>query len=165
MRPLHTFPAKATLTLGAFLSLSIAAVAQNGALRRADARYEALAFAQAAPLYEEAALKGAPLDRVAPKLADSYWRMRDLSRANTWYARLAARPNPEPLHLYRYSETLRSMGRFSAADSVIQRYEALAATDSRAERQRNAQAYAARLEQANAFGARQIGRASCRERV
>lgn len=154
MRPLHTFPAKATLTLGAFLSLSIAAVAQNGALRRADARYEALAFAQAAPLYEEAALKGAPLDRVAPKLADSYWRMRDLSRANTWYARLAARPNPEPLHLYRYSETLRSMGRFSAADSVIQRYEAIAATDSRAERQRNAQAYAARLEQANAFGAR-----------
>lgn len=127
--------------------------AQTGLIKSADKKYAAFSYKEAARLYELAVGKGASEVEVASRAADSYWRLRDMRNAERWYAKAAALPDPASEDVYRYSETLRSNGKIAEADQVLQRYKALAALDSRADRQYDATNYVKELNEQNLFGA------------
>lgn len=112
--------------------------AQNGLLRSGDQAFERFAFPEAIASYEAAFNKGATSMEHARKLAESYWNIRDLRNAQRWYAVVTESSQARPEDLYRYSELLRTAGRFTDADDWLLRYRKLRPEDLRGVLKENA---------------------------
>lgn len=124
------------LLFGAVLSTT--ASAQGGLLRAGDQAYERFAFPEAIKAYEAAFAKGANSMDHARKLAESYWYIRDLRNAERWYAIVTESSQAHPEDLYRYSELLRTAGRYHDADEWLLRFRKLRPEDRRGLMKENA---------------------------
>ncbi|MCB9232298.1 MAG: carboxypeptidase regulatory-like domain-containing protein [Bacteroidia bacterium] len=92
--------------------------AQKG---KADRLYRKIAFAKAAPLYEKAlAKKDDPLR--LERLADCYWQLGNMKKAEQCYAKLSENPEAGVGVLYRYAQTLKSGGKYEEAQSWFRTY-------------------------------------------
>lgn len=141
------------MTVITALLITSGSFAQSGLIKRADKKYAAFSYIQAARLYELAVGKGAAEQDVASNTADCYWRLRDMRNAERWYAKAVASTTASPKDVYRYSEVLRSNGKIAEADLVLERYKGLAAQDSRTALQNNAVNYVKQLNEQNLLGA------------
>ena len=97
---------------------------QERQAKRAQARYQRLEYAAAAPLYEaDARLSREEMVR----LANSYRLNHDTENAELWYGQVVAAGSPDPEDLLYYAQALQSNGRHEEARVYFERFDALPA--------------------------------------
>ncbi|WP_245224854.1 OmpA family protein [Pseudozobellia sp. WGM2] len=106
---------------------------QEKKLERANRLYEGYAFASAAEQYEQLAQSGYQSPQLYKNLGNSYYYMSDLENAGIWYNKLLEiGEDVEPEYYFRYSHTLKTLGRYAEADGMMEKFDALEASDKRA---------------------------------
>jgi outer membrane protein OmpA-like peptidoglycan-associated protein/tetratricopeptide (TPR) repeat protein len=96
------------------------AIAQNGLLAKAEKDYNNYAYADAIAIYEKLAAKGFEDEIMFQRLGNAYYFNAELSKAATYYGRLfALNSKQEPEYLYRYGQSLKSIGDYAKADKIL----------------------------------------------
>ena len=90
--------------------------------KRAQAKYQRLEYAAAAPLYEA---DGSLSHEEMVRLATSYRLNHDTENAELWYGQVVAQGTPEPEHLLYYAQALQSNGRHEEARTYFERFDAV----------------------------------------
>lgn len=139
--------------------------AQQAQLRLGDRSYAQLSFVEAVDHYELAFKQGATSIAHARRLADCYWDLRRAPSAEHWYAYVAGSPEAQPQDLYRYAEVLRANGKYAESDRWLARFAQAVPTDSRGQRQADAEHRLAQLMDAPAFTHRLVPLACNSERA
>jgi tetratricopeptide (TPR) repeat protein len=96
------------------------AIAQKGLLAKAEKDYNNYAYADAIAIYEKLAAKGFEDEIMFQRLGNAYYFNAELSKAATYYGRLfALNSKQEPEYLYRYGQSLKSIGDYAKADKIL----------------------------------------------
>jgi outer membrane protein OmpA-like peptidoglycan-associated protein/tetratricopeptide (TPR) repeat protein len=116
-----------------FLSLfCYQAIAQKTLLAKAEKEYNNYAFADAIEIYEKLAAKGFEDEKMFQRLGNAYYFNAELPKAATYYSRLfALNAKQEPEYLYRYGQSLKSIGDYAKADKMLEEFTKKTNTDSR----------------------------------
>jgi outer membrane protein OmpA-like peptidoglycan-associated protein/tetratricopeptide (TPR) repeat protein len=101
-------------------------------LNEADEQYDAGNYSQAVVLYNQA-YKQKKSTHATQQLAHSYRELHNYKQAESWYAKLAGMPEPEPLNVFYYAQALRNNSKYTEAKAQYLRYGALEAEVSRDE--------------------------------
>lgn len=125
--------------------LALPAFAQDKRVEQGDLAFTQLDLPRAIVHYEEAAKAGTADTLFASKLARCYLDLRDLDRAERWFARSVASGTAPAQDLYDYAQVLRSNGKYAEADHWLARYGAQVPGDQRVARQRGSARYAPQL--------------------
>ncbi|WP_413998272.1 OmpA family protein [Flavobacterium sp. W1B] len=105
---------------------------QKAKVIAADKKYEKYAYIDAIKTYEKVAEKGYKSADIFEKLGNSYYFNGELDKAAKWYGELFAMTTDlEPVYYYRYSQSLRSIGENAKADQILDKFNQIAANDSR----------------------------------
>lgn len=109
--------------------------AQKGQAARADKDYNNYAYTDAITIYQQLALKGYSDEQMLQRLGNAYYFEADLSQAAKWYDSLFELypKQQEPEYYYRYSQALKSIGKYSKANQILDKFNAIAGTDKRAQ--------------------------------
>ncbi|MFD2529995.1 OmpA family protein [Polaribacter marinaquae] len=114
-----------------FSSLTI--LGQTKETKKADTYFENLSYVFAAEAYEKLASENAT-EHVLQRLADSYYFNVNMQNASSAYERLFNKyPNQSPEHIFRYAQTLRSVGKFDASNLWMKKFHEQKQNDSRGE--------------------------------
>lgn len=101
------------------LLLSTATIAQSRKLVRANAKYEKMAYMEAARLYEIIIRKDTDNEEVLKKLANSYFKNAKYIEAEKWYAKLfEINKNQDDKCLLEYIHVLKIMGNFNKIEAL-----------------------------------------------
>ncbi|MDQ1166078.1 outer membrane protein OmpA-like peptidoglycan-associated protein/tetratricopeptide (TPR) repeat protein [Flavobacterium sp. SORGH_AS 622] len=116
-----------------FLSLFfLNAVAQKSILAKAEKEYNNYAYADAIEIYEKLAAKGYEDEKMFQRLGNAYYFNAELPKAAAWYDKLfALNAQQEPEYLYRYAQSLKSIGDYAKADKMLEVFNKKTNTDSR----------------------------------
>ena len=115
-----------------FSSLTI--LGQTKETKKADTYFENLSYVFAAEAYEKLASENAT-EHVLQRLADSYYFNVNMQNASSAYERLFNKyPNQSPEHIFRYAQTLRSVGKFDASNLWMKKFHEQKQNDSRGEK-------------------------------
>lgn len=115
------------------VAASIQGFSQKAKLANADKKYERFSYVDAIATYERVAEKGYKDESMFQKLGNAYYFNAELEKAAKWYEELfAINPNQEPEYLYRYSQTLKSIGDYAKADLMLDKFNKKSGNDSRA---------------------------------
>lgn len=107
--------------------------AQKAKVAAADKNYERFAYVDAIATYERVAEKGYKDEKMFQKLGNAYYFNAELEKAAKWYEALfSMNENQEPEYLYRYSQTLKSIGEYAKADKLLDQFNKKSGNDSRA---------------------------------
>lgn len=107
--------------------------AQNNKIKKAEKQYEQLAYIDAIKIYENVAEKGYKSADLFQKLGNAYYFNAELPQANNWYAELfSLNQTVDPEYYYRYSQTLKSVGDYAAANKMLDAFNVKNGNDSRA---------------------------------
>lgn len=107
--------------------------AQNNKIKKAEKQYEQLAYIDAIKIYENVAEKGYKSADLFQKLGNAYYFNAELPQANNWYAELfSLNQTVDSEYYYRYSQTLKSVGDYAAANKMLDVFNIKNGTDSRA---------------------------------
>lgn len=114
-------------------SISMALFAQSGKLKKADSYFNRLSYAYAAELYED--LIGSEVDSPAlkSKLALSYLKMDNYTKAVDYYSQMIASPEAKPEDYYNYASALKQAGNYQESDKWMNRYSQAATADLRSQ--------------------------------
>ncbi|SDX94182.1 OmpA family protein [Flavobacterium degerlachei] len=113
--------------------LSFTGNAQKVKIAQADKQYEQYAYIDAIATYEKVAEKGYKDEKMFQKLGNAYYFNAELDKAAKWYAELfLMNKNQEPEYLYRYSQTLKSIGEYTKADEILDQFNKKSGNDLRA---------------------------------
>ncbi|SDS94931.1 OmpA family protein [Winogradskyella sediminis] len=83
----------------------------------ADKFFENYGYVKAIELYEKAVEKGTNSAHVLTRLGDAYYNNSDSEKAALWYGKaLVAHKNIEAEYIYKYIQSLRSIGNYQEAD-------------------------------------------------
>jgi outer membrane protein OmpA-like peptidoglycan-associated protein len=93
-------------------------------LNQADQQYELGNYSQAIALYNQGYGKKKSTHSMQ-RLADSYREMHDYKHAESWYAKLAALPQAEPVNVFYYAQALRNNSKYNEAKAQYLRYGTL----------------------------------------
>ncbi|MBX9808297.1 MAG: OmpA family protein [Flavobacteriaceae bacterium] len=121
-----------------FYSLLISFFMQQGFAQKArvantDKKYDRFAYVDAIAVYERVAEKGYKDEKMFQKLANAYYFNGELGKAAKWYeAVFALNQEQEPEYFFKYSQCLKSLGDYSAADAMMERFNAKSGNDQRA---------------------------------
>ena len=108
------------------------AIAQKAVLAKAEKEYNDFAYADAIAIYEKLAAKGYEDEKMFQRLGNAYYFNAELPKAATWYDKLfALNAQQEPEYLYRYSQSLKSIGDYAKADKMLDAFNKKTNTDSR----------------------------------
>ena len=102
----------------------------------ADKYFEKLAYVKSAKLYEEVYNKGNISALVISRLADSYYYNMDTEKSEYWYSKLFEEHKDKEIsleHYFRYSQSLRSNGKYKESDRWLLKLNELKVKDCRAE--------------------------------
>lgn len=113
------------------LTVSLTVNAQNKQTKRADKFYSELRYVDAAEEYEKLLEKGERTQHVYTNLANAYYFNSDFKNAEANYAR-AVKINPEPEILFRYSQSLKSNGKYDMSNTIMSQFAAANPDDQRA---------------------------------
>ena len=107
--------------------------AQEAKIKRADRDYENFAYIDAIKTYERVAGKGYKDAEMFKKLGNAYYFNAELDKAEKWYGELFAMGNEvEPEYYYRYSQALKSVGKYEQANKMLDTFNAKSGNDMRA---------------------------------
>jgi tetratricopeptide (TPR) repeat protein len=113
--------------------LSLNGYSQKAKVAAADKKYEQYAYVDAIATYERVAEKGYRDEKMFQKLGNAYYFNAELEKAAHWYGELfSMNENQEPEYLYRYSQTLRSIGEYTKADKMLDHFNNKSGNDLRA---------------------------------
>ncbi|MCP1996496.1 OmpA family protein [Flavobacterium sp. HSC-61S13] len=102
--------------------------------RRADKKYDQLAYIDAIRIYERVADKGYHSQKLYQNIGNSYYFNGKLADANIWYGQLFELPAADKIpteYYYRYAQTLKATNQYAKADSYLEKFAALEVEDSR----------------------------------
>jgi outer membrane protein OmpA-like peptidoglycan-associated protein len=116
-----------------FLSvLATAGYAQSGAVKKADKQYAKYAYIDAIKTYERVAAKGYKSAEMFMKIGNAYYFNAELEKAEKWYGELfAMNAEVDPEYYYRYSQTLKSVGKYTQADEMMVKFNQKSSEDLR----------------------------------
>jgi len=100
----------------------------NSTLKKAETRYEDYNYKGAIAKYSDA-FDGSP--EVMRKMAESFYKIGNLEKAEVLYGKLANGDNPEAGDLYMYSSTLMQNKKYTEALEVMEQYKKMNPDDSR----------------------------------
>uniref|UniRef100_UPI00046F2391 carboxypeptidase-like regulatory domain-containing protein n=1 Tax=Aquimarina pacifica TaxID=1296415 RepID=UPI00046F2391 len=123
-----------TCFLVSFL-VSVSGFSQERSLAKADENFDRFAFVDARKIYLQVAQNGYESEDLLKKLGDSYYFNAQLEDAVPWYDKLttAYADELDPEYLFRYSQSLKSIEQYDAADKVMEKFNTLTGNDQRAE--------------------------------
>ncbi|WP_055443121.1 OmpA family protein [Lacinutrix himadriensis] len=100
----------------------------------ADNYFRDYAYIKASELYESAVKKGDSSEHVLTRLGDCYYNNSNSEKAAMWYGKAVnkyEKINPE--FIYKYIQSLRSLGEYENANTWITKFKELQTSDKRAE--------------------------------
>lgn len=108
--------------------------AQEKRLARADETFAKYAFVDARKIYLDVAEKGYTSPDLYKKIGDSYYFNGELEKSIDWYEKLMNEysDDMEVEYLFRYSQSLKSVKRYDAADAIMEIFYKKTNTDKRA---------------------------------
>lgn len=107
--------------------------AQKVQLKKADRDYENYAYIDAIKTYERVAEKGYKDAEMFKKLGNAYYFNAELDKAEKWYSALfELTKETEPEYYYRYSQCLKSVGKYELANKMLDVFNAKSGNDARA---------------------------------
>ncbi len=122
------------LCAGVSVAQDMAQGSENGKEARGDKFYEEYAFMDARDAYLRAVDKGYRSANLLSKLADSYYFNGQYEDASKWYGALFSfSEDISSEYIYRYAQSLKSIGKYATADRVMTRLNDRAAEDDRGE--------------------------------
>ncbi|MCB0445519.1 MAG: hypothetical protein KDC68_07705 [Gelidibacter sp.] len=111
---------KTKLTILFFALSSTLMVAQK---KLADKFFENYAYIKATELYQEAVKKGDSSEHVLTRLGDCYYNNSKSKEAALWYGKAVNKyKNVNPEYLFKYIQTLRSLGNYEEADKWLAKF-------------------------------------------
>ncbi|SHG16669.1 WD40-like Beta Propeller Repeat [Flavobacterium micromati] len=124
---------KKLFCLAILFVISFNGYSQKEKVKNADKKYDSYAYIDAIKTYEKIAEKGYKSADLFKKLGNSYFFNAELEKASEWYKELFAMKlaDLEPEYYYRYSQSLRSIGRNDLANEILESFNQKSSTDSR----------------------------------
>ncbi|NRA93038.1 MAG: PD40 domain-containing protein [Psychroserpens sp.] len=112
-----------------FLLSSTLMIAQE---KLADKFFENYGYIKATELYEEVLKKGDTSAHVLTRLGDCYYNNSKSEEAALWYSKaLAKYDDINPEYLYKYIQSLRSLGKFEEANEWMKKFTEIQNNDTR----------------------------------
>lgn len=106
----------------------------NSKEARGDKFYEEYAFMDARAAYIKAVDNGYRSANLLSRLADSYYFNGEYEDASKWYGALFSfSEDIDSEYVYRYAQSLKSLGKYATADRVMDRLSEVASADDRGE--------------------------------
>ena len=107
---------------------------ENSKEAKGDKYYSEYAFMDAREAYIKAIDKGYRSVNLLSKLADSYYFNGEYTDASKWYGALFSYSEDiSSEYVYRYAQSLKSIGKYATADRIMERLKATDSNDDRAE--------------------------------
>lgn len=106
--------------------------AQNKDTKKADKYFHRFQFVKAAEEYKKLVEKGKGGKYVYKQLGDTYYNMYSTDEAIQWYERVANREQTDPEVFFRYSQMLKSKGKYEESNAQMAQFARLAPNDQRA---------------------------------
>ncbi|OBX25052.1 WD40 repeat protein [Gelidibacter algens] len=98
----------------------------------ADKFFENYSYIKAIELYEEAVKKGDSSEHVLTRLGDAYYNNSKSKEAALWYGKAVNKyNNVNPEYIFKYIQSLRSIGSYREADDWLVKFKAIQNDDSR----------------------------------
>lgn len=98
----------------------------------ADKFFSNYGYVKATELYKEAVAKGDSSAHVLTRLGDCYYNNSDSENAALWYGKaLNKYKDVHPEYIYKYIQTLRSIGNYEKADEWTKIFQSIQSSDSR----------------------------------
>ncbi|MGK4567270.1 hypothetical protein [Flavobacterium sp. 3HN19-14] len=111
----------------------INAYSQSGSLKKAGKKYDNYAYIDAIKIYETIAAKGYKDEKMFQKLGNSYYFNSEFDKAEAAYTELFnMNPNQNQEYIFRYAQSLKSVGKYTEADAMMTKFNEKAGTDKRA---------------------------------
>jgi len=109
-------------------------LAQDGKIKRANQDFENFAFMDAIASYEGLTKKGLNDEDIFKKLGNANYMNAKYDEAATWYGKLVQLENTslEPNYLYRYAQSLKSLGKYEESDLWMNKFQLAKSSDLRA---------------------------------
>lgn len=99
----------------------------------ADKKYDKFAYIDAIKTYERIAAKGHRSIDLYQKLGNAYYFNAELEKANQWYSKLfSMKKTMEAEYYFRYSQTLKAIGKYGMADEMLHLFLQKNSEDARA---------------------------------
>ena len=106
---------------------------QKARLAVGDKKYNNFSYVDAITTYERIANKGYKDEKMFQKLGNAYYFNAELEKAAKWYTELfAMNQEQEPEYYYRYSQSLKSIGDYLQADTMLEQFNKKSSNDQRA---------------------------------
>ena len=100
----------------------------------ADKFFNRFAYIKATELYKDAVKKGNDSEHVLTRLGDCYYFNSKSEAASEWYGKAVNKyPNIDPEYIYKYIQTLRSIGNYEKANEWIQKFKELQVDNKKAQ--------------------------------
>lgn len=117
-----------------FLTLYCVGFSQSAQLASANKKYEKYSYVDAIEIYEKVAEKGYKSAELFKRLGNAYYFNGEIDKATKWYSELIAlNENIEPEYYFRYSQCLKSQGKYEEANNYLAKFNSLT-NDSRGEK-------------------------------
>lgn len=98
----------------------------------ADKFFSNYGYIKATELYMEAVAKGDSSAHVLTRLGDCYYNNSDSKNAALWYGKaLKKHKDVHPEYIYKYIQTLRSVGNYDEADEWTKTFQSIQSSDTR----------------------------------
>ncbi|UPZ17881.1 OmpA family protein [Flavobacterium humidisoli] len=108
-------------------------LAQKKQIAIANEKFQECFYIDAIKIYERLAEKGYRDEMVLKKLGDCYYFNSDYVKSHKWYSQLfAINPKQDPEYIYRYAQSLKSVGNYGKADSYLSDFVKASQSDARA---------------------------------
>ncbi|RKN78322.1 OmpA family protein [Ulvibacterium marinum] len=116
------------------LSLGIKSIAQERLVTKANAKYQDYSFSPAIDIYKRVLEKGYVSADLLKKLGNSYYFNADYDGAAKTYERLVNEYPSEvgPEYYFRYAQTLKTLGDYDGADTIMVKFTEVTTNDLRA---------------------------------
>ena len=120
------------IILSALLASSLA-IGQTLKEKKAEDNFESYAYAKAIDSYEDLVKDGYTSEQIYKNLGNANYNNANYAEASEWYRKLHQLEDAtiEPDYLYRYSQTLKSLERYSESDHWMKKFKAATSNDIR----------------------------------
>ena len=106
--------------------------AQTGKAKKAKEDYQAYAFQEAIGKYEAMAEAGYTDKEIYCNLGNANYYNANYEEAAKWYANLLELTEEvDAGYLYRYAQSLKSLGEYTASDNIMEKYAAVSSNENR----------------------------------
>ncbi len=107
--------------------------AQEGKIKNADKDFNQYNYINARKAYLKVVENGYASQDIYEKIGDSYYFNAELEKASKWYAKLyyEYKNKIDPEYLFRYSQSLKNIGQYENADTVMNDFRKATGTEDR----------------------------------